>query len=188
MAQDGETFQTWDERRLATKQRVGNGNGFGMPLTIAAQLAAWPTAQNRDGAHSRSGQIERTGGRRRNLDDYALLAGWPTTAARDWKGATHDRWGENARPLNEVAKLATWATPTRQDGAGARNETSGRKPGSKHHAGQTLNDQVRGLPSNGSPAETGRPGQLNPAFSLYLMGYPSVWLACAPSKMKRSRR
>lgn len=38
--------------------------------------------------------------------------GWPTPAARDWKGATKERWGSNARPLNEVAVLAGWPTPT----------------------------------------------------------------------------
>ena len=42
-AQDGEAFETWEKRRLDTKARVGNGNGFGTPLTIAAQLASWPT-------------------------------------------------------------------------------------------------------------------------------------------------
>lgn len=37
---------------------------------------------------------------------------WPTPAARDWKGAPRERWGDNARPLNEVAVLAGWPTPT----------------------------------------------------------------------------
>ena len=36
---------------------------------------------------------------------------WATPAARDWKGATHDRWGTNARPLNEQAKLTAWDAP-----------------------------------------------------------------------------
>jgi len=35
---DGETVETWEARRLATKERVGNGNGFGTPLSIAVQL------------------------------------------------------------------------------------------------------------------------------------------------------
>jgi hypothetical protein len=39
VAQDGETFETWEARRLATKARVKNGNGFGTPLTIAALMA-----------------------------------------------------------------------------------------------------------------------------------------------------
>jgi hypothetical protein len=55
--------------------------------------------------------LDRTGGRRRNLDDYVLLSGWATPAQRDWKGATLERWGTNARPLNEQVRLAGWPTP-----------------------------------------------------------------------------
>jgi hypothetical protein len=33
-------------RREATKARVGNGNGFGMPLTVAVRM--WPTPAHRD--------------------------------------------------------------------------------------------------------------------------------------------
>lgn len=35
---DGESVETWEARRLRTKERVGNGNGFGTPLAIAVQL------------------------------------------------------------------------------------------------------------------------------------------------------
>ncbi len=28
VSQDGETFETWERRRIATKKRVKNGNGF----------------------------------------------------------------------------------------------------------------------------------------------------------------
>lgn len=45
-------------------------------------LTGWPTPQSRDGAHSRSGMEERTGGRRRNLDDYVTLARPATAPAR----------------------------------------------------------------------------------------------------------
>lgn len=46
-------------------------------------------------------------------------SGWPTAAARDWKGATKDRWGTNARPLNEVAVLAGWPTAVVNDATGS---------------------------------------------------------------------
>src|SRR3990167_6569637 len=45
VAQDGEGFETWEARRLATRARLQNGNGFVMPLTIAAQLAGCATPQ-----------------------------------------------------------------------------------------------------------------------------------------------
>ena len=67
-------------------------------LNLQAQLATWPTTQSRDGAHSRSGQPERTGGRRRNLDDYVTLSG-PTatgspasTEKRGQLNPAHSRW------------------------------------------------------------------------------------------------
>lgn len=49
---------------------------------------------------------------------FPLASARPTPTGRDWKGATHERWGENARPLNEVAVLASWPTPTAKMAAG----------------------------------------------------------------------
>jgi hypothetical protein len=48
-----------------------------------------------------------------------------------------------------------------------------------------LNEQVvSGLTSNGSPAGTEKPGQLNPAFSLWLQGFPEEWGDYAPQAMR----
>jgi hypothetical protein len=97
--------------------------GSPQDLNQAATLAAWPSPQARDGAHSRSGQPERTGGQRRNLDDYATLA--------------------------------------------ARLTASGPTP-------------------NGSPAQTEKPGQLDPDHSRWVMGYQTAHLSCAPTETPSS--
>ncbi len=122
---DGDT--TWQERRKELKEKHGNGNGFGMVLGQAVQLASWPTPATAD-------------------------TGISETARQG---------GEN------LSVIASWATPTRQD---------------------AINDQILGLTSPGSPAQTESKGQLNPAFSLWLMGYPAEWLNCAPQATRSSRK
>jgi hypothetical protein len=70
--------------------------------------------------------------------------------------------------------LASWATPQAADGHGS---------GINQHT-HSLDKQVRGQVT-GSPAPMEKRGQLNPAHSRFLMGYPSSWDQAAPSKANR---
>ncbi len=56
--------------------------------------------------------------------------GWPTPAARDWKGANvpGNEMTHNARPLNEVARLAGWGTPMANDKVRSEAFMRGRNP------------------------------------------------------------
>jgi len=151
---------------------------------------------------------------------HLVISPWPTTAARDWKGSTHEKWGDNARPLNEVARLAGWGTPTADEAGGTPERFLKRKedlpcgksltalnlqvqawisPQASDANGAGINQhtaslcqqaraQVSGDEPNLSPAGTGSSGQLNPAFSGWLMGYQPIWVAAgmlALSKYKK---
>ena len=115
-----------------------------------------------------------------------LIASWPTPQARDEKNG----WDEKAlnphnkpysKDLNDFALLTSWATPKSADGRGnhyAPTETRRSE----------IRKQLSGLTVIGSPAGTEKPGQLNPAHSRWLMGYPPEWDACAPTAMPSSRK
>jgi DNA (cytosine-5)-methyltransferase 1 len=109
---DGEDVENWEARRLRTKARVGNGNGFGTPLSIAAQLLPTPSVADATGGHARRGG---------DRGDELLLPG----IAESLNTGT---WGEYADAI------ARWETmlgrpapePTLPDGKGGKRRLNAR--------------------------------------------------------------
>lgn len=62
IANDGESPETWHARAAKLKEKHGNGNGAGLPLTVAA--SQWPTPAARDskGPNSEQHALETGGG------------------------------------------------------------------------------------------------------------------------------
>jgi hypothetical protein len=127
------------------------------------------------------------------------LAGWPTAAARDWKGALNpgNELTHNARPLNEMAVLAGWPTCQSRDGAHNRSgmveRTGGRQRNLDDYVLLAANPQPARLTASGEmligcSAGMDGGGQLNPAHSRWLMALPPARDACAPTATRSSPR
>lgn len=79
----------------------------------------------------------------------------------------------------------SWRTPRMNDYKGGLSPTGNNR---RNPADYFLPDQVTmlvfGQIPTGCPAETAKPGQLNPAHSRWLMGLPPVWDDCAVTAMQ----
>lgn len=171
-------IETTLERRKKYQEKYRN-NGFGLTLAQTTQLASWPTPCQQDGPKGGPSQ----GADR--LPAAAHLASWMTPTSRDHKDGASTL--ENT-PINGLlgrqVSLAPWPTPY-------TNQRGGPQDSAKRKAGGhsvTLQDATHGVISNGSPVQTEKRGQLNPAFSRWLMGFPEEWDDCAPMATRSSRK
>ena len=133
------------------------------------------------------------------------FSGWPTPNSgqqndtdsrwQERRAFLKDKWGNNG--FGMTLGMAAGLTGLRDCPTPQAMEPTAQSPNSLRGAGQNpekrragnhavnLTDQVRlvsGLTPNLSPAATASSGVLNPAFSLWLQGFPSAWLMAAPVK------
>jgi len=159
--------------------------------TLGSGCSSWPTPCQQDGPKGGPGQ----GADR--LPAAAVLASWPTPSANEMATQDQERLEQRRRECKErtgngngfgltLGAVSSWATPASRDW----------KDGACQDANVEVNALLGGQAAmlgptpSGSPAETGKPVryQLNPSFSLWLMGYPTAWARCAARVMRLSRK
>jgi hypothetical protein len=157
-----------------------DGTKATVSLNAVAKLTGWSTPTARDG--TRGSLPPRPTDTGVPLDQMAALSGWPTPQARDWKSSASspETMDSNSRPLNEQARqLAGWPTCRANDGSGAQIPP-GRQGGvalktAALWAVGPARVTADGEMLTGSSAQMRSGGQLHPAHSLWLQGYPIVW-------------
>lgn len=143
------------EQWLARQKRNPNMSSSSFPtaLSVGAQMveAGWGTPTENQPGGTAEQALER---KRKAVSEGKQL-------------------GVSVTHLVHQAEMAGWVSPTVQD------HSRGTKPPRPQDTGVPLSQQV-GQISTGSPAQTASSGQLNPAFSLWLMGFGAEFLWCAP--------
>ena len=184
---DGESVETWEARRQRTKERVGNGNGFGTPLSIAVQLLPTPRSSDTNGVgqHGTGGADLRT--------TVALL---PTPRATDGtKGGPNQR-GSSGDLMLPSAVVQLLPTPQASDAtAGGEDVALRAKRGfgerlvdtaygnrwADYAAAIARHEQAWGVPAP-EPTELGPKGnpRLSARFTEWMMMQPAGWITDVP--------
>lgn len=212
LTMDGSTLfnLTWREKvtpagrlvyRLAASARRTSDSGSG----------SWQTPKALDGVFSTPRTTGRPMHRATHLQTQTIalltnadptLASWVSPRAQDgerggsmsealkWAaGAPRPSGAQRGTSLTEQTQLiASWPTTSTRDHKGGYPGGRMRNGKISHDVLDVVAQLTFGQTAIGSPAVTEKPGQLNPAHSRWLMGYPAEWDACAPTATPSSRK
>lgn len=188
-----QTWKEWDTpsglcrlRQRASVRRTSESGPTGWPSPLASNVKNcyqdWLKVMARKEA-----------GRQPNLQDFAVLAAWPTPVVGDATGGPRpaDKKRGPAPGLQSASALVGWPTPTTSNTRSPSVEAAMnmyRQDGSKTQqrlqdfAGITgpLRLTVFGEMRTGSYVEMANGVQLNPAHSRWLQGLPKAWDTASP--------
>ena len=164
-----------------------------VPRTKESDCSSWPTpvaSDNRDRGSFDDPSIQRRMRIGKSVELSMMVHSiqpWPTPSTQDnpqvrgeGAAANHPSRGTT---LGGAARMVPWGTPNVMDSMAPRSDEALAR--AKQKAGcANIKDQVP------YSAETEKPvkSQLNPRFSLWLMGYPIEWAYCAERVMLSSRK
>ena len=151
--------------------------------TSAKDCSGWPTPDTNQRGGAQDPEKRKAGGHSVNLQDAALLAGWPTPRSEDSQSSGERISRGVCDTPTSVSRLACWATPTVQDSANNAGPSQFRRNSLPLNCEATL-----GVASTSCPAQTEKRGALNPDHSRWLMGYPAEWGSCGATAMQSCRR
>lgn len=177
----------------------------------AAALTGWPTPTVGNASGSQMAKDASTTGKRPDgskatvsLNGVAQASGWPTPLTGDSLKSGRIAPRKNGMALPETAPLSGWPTPVANDDNKspeahlAMKRRMGERDGSGANRTSITSLQVMakyigparrtalGQMLTGCSAEMESGGQLNPAHSRWLMGYPPEWDDCAVMAMQSS--
>jgi len=165
---------------------IRKAGGHSVNLQDMVRLSGWITPQAHDPSPRGSGQKLKHGTKHgcADLNADAALSGWNTPRATDGSNGGPNQAGGALTP---DAALSGWPTPTSRDHKDGKecpnvplNALLGRV------AWLTANPQAAritadGIMLTGCSAGMESGGQLNPAFSAWLQGFPEAWCKAAIS-------
>jgi hypothetical protein len=154
-------------------------------LAETAELAGWRSPQSGNATQGPKSDEHFQACQATNKSQITLtdqvgqdLAGWATPRLEDGEsaGMRHSRGVADTLSAQVGQDLAGWTTPAARDEKGIDQNL---------HDGAVNNSlpnqvAVLGPTSSSSPAGTERRGVLNPAFPLWLMGFPATWQHSCP--------
>ena len=144
-----DTDSKWQERREKLKEKWGNGNGFGMNLSMAASTTGWPTPTTQD--DNQDMEKRRIRGEKFGFGEALTLGtaarmGWATPTGRDHKDSSSD----GTVPENGLLGRQVWGwnSPRATDGSN----------GDPNQAGGALSNDAAGWPTP-RVSDTNGPGE-----------------------------